>query len=133
MAAGHGYGYSVSAVNTGDSGNDLSLIMLLDYGESEVLFTGDANAGAAPDVDILKVGHHGSRDATDLTVVQSTTPQAAVISVGYNYYGHPSDEVIALLADAGAEVYRTDECGAITVNMDLDGDYEITTFREAAE
>ena len=122
-----------SAVNTGDSGNDLSLIMLLDYGESEVLFTGDANAGAAPDVDILKVGHHGSRDATDLTVVQSATPQAAVISVGYNYYGHPSDEVIALLADAGAEVYRTDECGAITVNMDLDGDYEITTFREAAE
>ena len=65
--------------------------------------------------------------------VASATPQAAVISVGYNYYGHPSDEVIALLADAGAEVYRTDECGAITVNMDLDGDYEITTFREAAE
>lgn len=122
-----------TAVNTGDSGNDLSLIMLLEYGESEVLFTGDANAGAAPDVDILKVGHHGARNATDLTVVQSTTPQAAVISVGHNYYGHPSDDVIALLADSGAEVYRTDECGAVTVNMDLGGDYEIITFREAAE
>lgn len=120
-------------VNTGDSGNDLSLIMLLEYGESEVLFTGDANAGAAPDVDILKVGHHGARNATDMTVVQSTTPQAAVISVGYNYYGHPSDEVIELLADSGAEIYRTDECGAVTVNMDLDGTYEISTFREAAE
>lgn len=122
-----------TAVSTGDSGNDMSLILLLEYGESEVLFTGDANAGAAPDVDILKVGHHGARNATDMTVVQSTTPQVAVISVGRNYYGHPSDEVIALLADSGAEVYRTDECGAVIVNMDLDGDYEISTFREASE
>ncbi len=122
-----------TSVSTGDGGNDLSLIMLLDYGESEVLFTGDANAGAAPDVDILKVGHHGAKNATDMTVVQSTTPQAAVISVGSNYYGHPSAEVMALLADSGAEVYRTDECGAVTVNMDMDGDYEITTFREAAK
>lgn len=122
-----------TAAKTDNTGNDISLIMLLKYGESEALFTGDANAGAAPDVDILKVGHHGAHNATDLTVVQSTTPQVAVISVGYNYYGHPSDDVMALLADSGAEIYRTDECGAVTVNMDLDGNYEISTFREAKE
>lgn len=119
------------AKNTGDAGNDMSLIMLLDYGACEVLFTGDANAGAAPDADILKVGHHGSRDATDETVMQSVTPDTAIISVGRrNRYGHPAEEVLALLDEYGADIYRTDECGAITVELDKDGDYRITTFRE---
>ena len=118
------------AASTGDAGNDMSLIMLLDYGACEVLFTGDANAGMAPDADILKVGHHGARSNTDETVVNSTTPEVAVISVGRNHYGHPSDEVIELLKSSGADVYRTDECGAITISLDKDGDYRITTFRE---
>ena len=118
------------AADTGDAGNDMSLIMLLDYGACEVLFTGDANAGNAPDADILKVGHHGARNATDETVVNSITPEVAVISVGRNHYGHPSGEVIELLKGCGAEIYRTDECGAITIALDKDGDYRITTFRE---
>lgn len=118
------------AASTGDPGNDMSLIMLLDYGGCEVLFTGDANAGHAPDADILKVGHHGARNATDETVIESVTPETAVISVGRNHYGHPSPEVLALLEDCGAEIYRTDECGAVTAELDIDGSYKITTFRE---
>ena len=120
-----------SETDSGDSGNDMSLIMLLDYGESEVLFTGDANVGTGPDADILKVGHHGSRTATDADVVNSVTPQVAVISVGRrNYYGHPNQEVIDVLEAGGAEVYRTDICGAITVNMDRDGNYKVIPFLE---
>lgn len=118
------------AESTGASGNDISLIMLLDYGDCEILFTGDANVGNAPDADILKVAHHGARSATDETVINSVTPDAAIISVGYNHYGHPTKEVLDLLDSCGADIYRTDECGAITVDLDIDGGYKITTFRE---
>lgn len=119
-----------SAVDTGDPCNDLSLIILLDCGDSEVLFTGDANPGAAPDVDILKIGHHGSKTATDRTVLDSATPKAAIISVGRNSYGHPSPEVLELLEEYSVDIYRTDECGAVTVILDKDGDHEISVFRE---
>ena len=119
------------AVSTGDSGNDSSLVMLLVYGDSTALFTGDARMGVTPDIDILKVGHHGSRDATDAVFLASATPETAVISAGRgNSYGHPHSEVLTLLEDCGADIYRTDLHGAVTVMIDKDGDHEVITFME---
>ena len=116
---------------TGDSGNDSSMILLLDYGETEILFTGDAKAEIPPDIDILKVGHHGARDATDAGLLAYATPEIAVISVGKdNKYGHPHEEVIALLEDCGADVYRTDADGAVTVTFDKYGKLSVGTFME---
>lgn len=120
-----------SDCKTGDAVNDSSMILLLKCGESEVLLSGDANPGAGPDADILKAGHHGSKTCIDETVLSSVTPEVAVISVGAgNSYGHPDPETIALLEDAGAQIYRTDQCGAVTVLMNRDGSYKVKTFLE---
>ena len=119
------------ALKSDDPGNDISLIMLVDYGFNQVLFTGDARMGITPDIDVLKVGHHGSRDATDKDFLEAATPEIAVISVGKNNkYGHPDREVLSLLKDVGAEIYRTDRSGAVTVYLDRDGDCDVVTFME---
>ena len=53
--------------------------------------------------------------------MDAAAPETAVISVGYNTYGHPTDEALARLNLAGAEIYRTDIDGSITVRTDIDG------------
>lgn len=70
---------------------------------------------AIPKSTVLKVGHHGSATSTTPEFLAVVNPQLAVISVGENDFGHPSDEVIARLKDKlGAEnIYRTDEDGTI--------------------
>ena len=119
-----------SADNSGDAVNDMSLVMVLEYGESKALFTGDAMAANAPDIDVLKVGHHGSDTATDRALLEAATPEIAVISVGANNsYGHPNASVMKLLEESGAEIYRTDESGAVTVIMDMHGGLKVRTFR----
>jgi len=119
-----------AADNTGDAVNDMSLVMHLEYGNGSALFTGDAKAIHAPDIDILKVGHHGSDTATDAMLLNETTPEIAIISAGNNNsYGHPHAVVLELLADAGADTYRTDESGAITVYMNMRGGIKVDTFR----
>ncbi|MDY2602391.1 MAG: MBL fold metallo-hydrolase, partial [Eubacteriales bacterium] len=81
----------------------------------------------------LKVGHHGSRENTDEDVVKSVSPEVAVISVGKNNsYGHPAPEVVQLLEESGAKVYRTDECGAVVVRIGK-WRYRVDTFLEAAQ
>ena len=100
--------------------NNNSYILKFTYGETTFLFTGDAEAqyerealenGADVDVDVLKVGHHGSRT--------STCDEFAVIQVGRNNrYGHPSADTVTRLGRAGAEVFRTDELGDIVVTTD---------------
>ncbi|MGI6238167.1 MAG: ComEC/Rec2 family competence protein [Christensenellales bacterium] len=123
--------YIIDALPRSDDAiNDMSLIMLLDYGESEALFTGDANITFAPDIDVLKVAHHGARDSTGEAIIDLLTPEVAVISVGRNSYGHPSADVIGIIEDAGGAVYRTDECGAVSVRMEYDGAIHVETFRK---
>jgi competence protein ComEC len=68
-----------------------------------------------PDVELLMVGHHGSKHSTSVRFVNALRPELAVISVGYNSYGHPDDETIRRLSDAGAQVLRTDLSGSVTV------------------
>ena len=108
--------------------NNNSYILKFTYGETTFLFTGDAEAqyerealenGADVDVDVLKVGHHGSRTSTCDEFIAATTPEYAVIQVGRNNrYGHPSADTVTRLGRAGAEVFRTDELGDIVVTTD---------------
>ncbi len=111
--------------------NDGSLVLNILYEEASALLTGDITERVdkyiSADADILKVAHHGSRKATSETMLSAVTPEIAVISVSSNGHGHPTEEVLARLKDINCAVYRTDECGAITVTMEKDGTYQIKT------
>jgi len=106
--------------------NEESLVLLVEYGHVRLLFTGDAGlpvelrlAGRIGDLDVLKVGHHGSRSATSDAWLDEARPEIAVISVGArNTYGHPAPEVVARLAARGVHAYRTDREGTITLESD---------------
>ena len=82
--------------------------------EEEIL-----NSGADLKSTVLKVGHHGSRTSTSYPFLREVMPQYAVISVEKgNSYGHPNEETLSKLSDAGVEVYRTDESGDIVMTSD---------------
>ena len=112
--------------------NDTSLVLRLDYGDTRFLFTGDMETAAetdmadywadtpgALDVDVLKVGHHGSDTSTGYRLLHETTPTQAVISVGTgNTYGHPHEQPLSRLAQAEVEVLRTDLLGTIVARSD---------------
>ena len=63
-------------------------------------------------------GHHGSKSSTSEALLLAAEPEWAVISVGYNSYGHPAAETLERLAAAGCDIYRTDWSGTVrfTVN-----------------
>lgn len=119
----------------GDANNN-SVVCLLDYGDIEFLFTGDAEAEAEADLmgkpiaaEILKVGHHGSRTSTSQAFLDAVGPEMAVICVGAgNRYGHPHQETLDELASAKAKVYRTDLNGTVVVATD-GGTYTVSAER----
>ncbi len=106
------------------SGNDSCASVLFQRGKCDTLITGDLSADAErqllsdydlPDLEVLIVGHHGSKYSTCEELLTTTAPDAAIISVGAeNSYGHPTDEVLERLKNAGSVVYRTDLHGTIT-------------------
>ncbi len=108
--------------------NDTSIVLRVVFGETSFLFTGDMERTAEADLleagcplasTVLKVGHHGSATSTSYPFLREVMPQYAVISVGLdNPYGHPSQEVLSRLYDAGAQVYRTDLLGSVTAVSD---------------
>ncbi len=110
--------------------NDTSIILRLDYGETSFLFTGDMETAAEEDlldywggdavqVDVLKVGHHGSNTSTGYRFLYEVDPDYGVISVGKdNSYGHPHEEPLSRLRDAGVTLLRTDELGHIQAVSD---------------
>ena len=71
-----------------------------------------------PDIEVLLVGHHGSKYSSSTTLLESVTPEVGVISVGDNSYGHPTEEALLRLTDAGMTVYRTDMQGNILITVD---------------
>lgn len=98
-------------------------------GERSVLFTGDSPAPieqylakAIPqllDVDILKLGHHGSRTSTTAAYLKATTPDLALISAGKNNsYGHPHKEVLDLLKQFSIPYVSTIDSGTVTFETD---------------
>ena len=108
--------------------NDTSLVLRLDYGSTSFLLTGDMEADAERDLvntganlkaDVLQVGHHGSSTSTSYIFLNSVLPEMGVISCGANNkYGHPHEETLSILRDAGVDVYRTDLLGTITIGSD---------------
>jgi competence protein ComEC len=124
-----------SPVGTKPQNND-SLVLQVAYGETSVLLEGDAEKQVErriaalhhPRASLLKVGHHGSANATTAELVDSAHPEFAVISVGSgNPYGLPRIETLQRLGDAGARVYRTDLDGAVTFYLD---GHSVTPFVE---
>ena len=111
----------------GDGGaNEAGLSVLCSSGDFDVLLTGDMNSiveqrlvkyKGLPDIELLVVGHHGSKNSTSEELLLATQPEVAAISVGYNTYGHPTDEVLERLGAAGCEIYRTDWMGNIAFTI----------------
>ena len=120
---------------TGNLNQD-SLVLHVSCGQLDVLLTGDATtgsearmlaAGVLGDVEVLKVGHHGSDTSTSADFLSAITPEDAVISVGAgSTYGHPHQEALDRLAAHGVTVYRTDENGTVTLTSDCNT-YSIAT------
>ena len=107
--------------------NNDSLVLRLSYEDSSVLMEGDAEKQVErriaalhhPTASLLKVGHHGSANATTAELVDSARPAFAVISVGLgNSFGLPRMETLKRLSEAGTRVYRTDLDGAVTFYLD---------------
>ena len=109
--------------------NNGSIVAILRYRSFSALLTGDAEApieaallsrGLIPDVDVLKVGHHGSASSTTGPFIDAAAPEVAIISAGVdNEYGHPAPETLATLAaHRNLTAFRTDTDGRIEVTSD---------------
>lgn len=110
---------SVSGTNL----NNYSAIIRIKYKEADFLFVGDAETSAlskvtSMDMDVLKVGHHGSDTSSPLTFLKRIDPEYSVISVGSNGYGHPTRSALGNLNSVGSKVYRTDQSGTIIITTD---------------
>ena len=110
--------------------NNNSLVLSLSYGNIDFLFMGDAEKEAEttmlmasdipiPDIEILKVGHHGSRTASSANFLAATTPETAIyMACTGNSYGHPHAETILALENIGSHIYGTDINGTIKISTD---------------
>ncbi|PIZ94352.1 MAG: hypothetical protein COX81_03925 [Candidatus Magasanikbacteria bacterium CG_4_10_14_0_2_um_filter_37_12] len=108
--------------------NDTSVVLKLSYQDQDVLLMGDAEIdledyliktyGEQLDVEVLKVGHHGSNSSSNSTFVSSTSPLYSVISAGKNNkFGHPSPRVLKRLERSESKILRTDLEGDIIINI----------------
>lgn len=105
--------------------HDSMVVSKLFYGSTTALLMGDAERpleyqlvfeGTNLKVDILKVGHHGSKTSSSEEFLKAVSPRYAVISVGKkNRYGHPHQEVVDRLNSLGIKIFRTDVDGDITL------------------
>lgn len=123
--------------------NEYSPIIIIEYLGKKIMLTGDGSktlesqfvskaeengysgfSSAYFDVDILQIAHHGSKHSTTEDFLNLVQPEYAIISVGKNSYGHPSDETIERLENAGVSencIYRTDNNGNILVGISTSG------------
>ena len=104
--------------------NDASIVVQITYGEMEYLFMADATTKVEKnrvweDVEVLKVGHHGSNRSSSKSFLESVDPEISIISVGKeNSYGLPKDTIIKRLNSIGTNIYRTDVSGTIQIISD---------------
>jgi len=135
---------SIKNGSSAENKNAVSPTCLLEYADRTIVLTGDSNEKSETylmnkgyfdgvDADVLKVGHHGSRSSTMMEFLNKVDCEYAIISCGAgNSYGHPTPEVLERLdiyADlvpdedynGFAQVYRTDEDGTVTVQIDENG------------
>ena len=139
---------TIIGVNTVDSSdtNNTSIVIHMVYGDTAFLFCGDAEqiveksileSGEDISCDVIKVPHHGSSSSLSYMWLNEADPEYAVISVGKdNSYGHPHEETISKLKDAGIKVFRTDMQGHIicysdgnTVRFSTERNYSADTLK----
>lgn len=121
--------------------NNNSIVCKLYYGDFSMLFTGDIEEIAEKQIvsiyqksnvlnsTVLKVAHHGSKSSSIDEFVKLVKPQIAIIGVGKdNKYNHPNDEVIDRFENFGAEIYRTDMDGEISMYVDESGMVKVKKF-----
>lgn len=111
-----------------DAGNDTSVVLRLEFGKIRFLFAGDLDGRdeqrLRPKADqlrssVLKVPRHGSGGSSTREFVTAVRPSLAIFSVGArNPFGLPRAEVVARYHEAGAEILRTDQDGAIILETD---------------
>lgn len=108
--------------NVGD--NEECLCALFSLGDYDVLMTADASEATElrllerlplPDTELLIAGHHGSAKSCSKALLAAAAPDVAVVSVGRNSYGLPSEEALSRLSAAGAAIYRTDRAGTVEI------------------
>ena len=108
--------------------NDTSIVFKLDTSDKDFLFTGDISVEVEKYIleninnleiktDVLKVAHQGAETSSSQEFLEIVDPEAAVISVGKNSFGHPSLRVIKRLERLGVEVYRTDVEGDVVFKI----------------
>jgi competence protein ComEC len=103
--------------------NPRAVVAVVSSGGFDLLLSGDAESDALgtlplPDVDAMKVPHHGSSDPGLPAVLERARPEVAAIPVGENPYGHPAPSTLQVLAERVQHVRRTDEHGTIRLRVD---------------
>jgi len=108
-----------------DTRNNSSMMLMMSFGPTRILFTGDIEARGEENVlasgrdlhaTVVKVPHHGSGTSSTAAFVAAVRPALAVMSLGYrNRWGFPEPSVVERYREAGAAVWRTDLCGALTI------------------
>ncbi len=120
----------------GGTSNESGQFILCSAGTFDALVTGDADAFVEkmlvkyydiPDIELLVAGHHGSKGSTSAELLDALLPELALISVGWNSYGHPSEETLERLYTRNIPVYRTDNLGTVSVyvTQGTEGGYRI--------
>jgi competence protein ComEC len=115
-------------IESSEDTNNNSIVTKITYGSTSFLFMGDAETEEEKsildqkvdlDSDLIKIGHHGSKDSTSAELLKAVKPKYAIISVGAdNTYDHPTLETLTRLSSINATIYRTDMHGDITCNSD---------------
>lgn len=122
---------------TSSSGiNSTSIVIQMEANNNKYLFMGDAEDDVETnskiiweDIDVLKVGHHGSDTSSTEQFIDKVLPEIAIISVNSNTnsYGHPSETVIKRLESKECGIYRTDKSGTILL-INKNGTNEVKTL-----
>ena len=111
---------------TEGGGNEVGLTILCTAGDYDFLVTGDMNDSTEkklvaryelPDIEVLLVGHHGSKYSTSEELLEAVTPEVGIISVGQNTFGHPTQEAMDRMTETGMTIRRTDEEGNILIQV----------------
>lgn len=118
FVAPRNYGHSVE--------NDDSICVRVVFGQTSFLIMGDSSADAEQQMlsqslksDVLFASHHGSNGSNSKTLLANVNPAFVVISCGQdNSYGHPGENTLNRISNAGAELFRTDEQGTVTCTSD---------------
>lgn len=115
---------------TGDNNdNDNSIVTLMSFGDFDMLFMGDGGVrtfnrvkrnfiNENNDIEVLKVGHHGAKFTVTSKMIRTINPDAAVVSTGMNFYGHPDRETLDTLSKNNVKSFRTDVDNALKISSD---------------